>query len=872
LQQAKGWARRSTGRIVTAAAVAALTLAPVAVAPPAEAQTDAAAAPATQATRATDSVPGIPGLPTGVPPAATAAPPTLPEPGPAEWPFPSDFSQTEGTGLLDGGASLWTDFVYDDHGAGDNPSNQSSSSGLAPDHGDYTYPSGAGLDGNNADIFRAAVGYGRGASFWRIDWNTLPDPAIPIAEWTMTPSVTPADAGKGTTQWPAGAGLTTSTGIEYALVVTAAKAQLIDATTGTTLATYATRVDRPARSFIVEIPTSTLPVSGKWSVQLAAGLADRSSSTPRFTAVGASNGALPSGDGANVYNVTFRTYRQESSLVCPSTPLAAVVVAGLQAGLGASSTTAGVPTAECGNFWMENDQANTLTGTLPDVSKYSLAVDWSQLRSKASVPAPQVRGYSNRWYVTPLDLSSYGAGVRAADSATYTGPTYLGRIQPYAVYVPTTYDFTHPSPTPLTWVLHSLGANLNQYGTVAPSQLAEVCQDRNTICATTEGFSEGEWYYAEAEVDFWDVWHQLALAYDLDPDATTISGYSMGGWASYKLAEEYPDLFAQAEALEGPVICGERVYGSVQAFAGGTQCTSDGNSTPLLGNLRWIPYVLTCGGVDELVPVTGCHTQASDMMADGLRVNEFLYPAEDHIVFSVQNDFAPPDAALGPKAIDRKADPGQFSFTWYPDLDSGAQGIDGAGQAGRIGPSSDYWLSGLAGRNTAPGQTATVKADSAAIPDPAITTAQSTSAQPLPDPTPYIEHTQSWSLGTPPPPQPALSLDLANIAAATLDTVAAGLGCAAVTVQTDGPTALTLAHLAPGRPVTVGSSSQAVESGTSVVHLDPGTTIVNLCSYRAAVAPSVPESPVAAGLVAGGLGVAGLLVYRRRRTRPAPLG
>ena len=154
--------------------------------------------------------------------------------------------------------------------------------------------------------------------------------------------------------------------------------------------------------------------------------------------------------------------------------------------------------------------------------------------------------------MTPLDL---GQGVKEAEEVnTYTGPTYLGRVQPYSVYVPTTYN---PSkPTPLTWILHSLGVNYNQYGALAPSQLQEECQDRNSICATTEGFSDGQWYYEAAQVDFWDVWHQLADAYNLDPDATVMSGYSMGGFASYKLALEYPDLFAQSMPLEGPVICG----------------------------------------------------------------------------------------------------------------------------------------------------------------------------------------------------------------------------------------------------------------------------------------------------------------------------
>ena len=48
-----------------------------------------------------------------------------------------------------------------------------------------------------------------------------------------------------------------------------------------------------------------------------------------------------------------------------------------------------------------------------------------------------------------------------------------------------------------------------------------------------------------------------------------MSGYSMGGFASYKLALEYPDLFAQAMPLEGPVICGTRVTPPIESPAGG---------------------------------------------------------------------------------------------------------------------------------------------------------------------------------------------------------------------------------------------------------------------------------------------------------------
>jgi hypothetical protein len=50
-----------------------------------------------------------------------------------------------------------------------------------------------------------------------------------------------------------------------------------------------------------------------------------------------------------------------------------------------------------------------------------------------------------------------------------------------------------------------------------------------------------------------------------------------------------------------------------------------------------------------------------------------LYPAEDHLVFATQNDFAPATSQLG--HMERVHNPGSFTFSWYPDLDSPSLGI-----------------------------------------------------------------------------------------------------------------------------------------------------------------------------------------------------
>lgn len=777
------------------------------------------------------SVAGVPGLPSGVPPAATTPPVTPPEPSYGEWPFPNDFSATEGTGLTDGGASLWTDYLYDDYGGADQPQKSGGYSGLAPSHGSFSYPNG--VEGDASDIFRAAVGLTRSDTWWRVDWATLPDPSKPIAEWTLTPPEAPAT----TTVWPAGAGISTSSGIEYALVVTSTRADLIDAATGKVLGRFTPTVVRGPNSFIVEIPRSLLAVSGRWKLQLASGLADPTAApVPAFAPVGVADGGLAG--GANVYNITFRRAQtQEAAQVCPDYPFDPGVARRLEQGLSAPGhSAAGVPTVECANNWMENAQANALRGVSPDVSKFALTVDWNLLARRGRVAAPQLHGYVNRWYTTPLDLSSYGVGINPP-SGSYTQPTFLGRYQPYAVEIPPSYNYARPSPTPLTWILHSLDANLNQYGGVDPTQVLQECDQRGSICATTEGFSEGQWYYAEAEVDFWDVWRQLADTYQLDPDATTITGYSMGGWGSYKLAEEYPGVFGQAMPLEGPVICGLRVYGGVESKAGGTQCSSDGDSTALLANLKWIPYVMTCGLADELVPYPGCNANADALRAmtpTPYRVDEFT-ETEDHLVYPTQNDFTQPDARLARPAADRVLHPGQFTYVFYPDLDSGPGGIDGAGPAGRIGPTGAYWISGLTGRDRAPGVLAKVVAYSAGRPDPTITATGTTSAG-APGPTAYVERDETWTTGPAPEAAPRASLQLTDVATATFDAPGAGLRCAVLEISTDGPTTMTLTGLRPGSEVTDNGASAAKVSspGSATLSVATGTSELGFCAQNPA--------------------------------------
>ncbi|MDQ1402768.1 MAG: hypothetical protein QOG03_1084, partial [Actinomycetota bacterium] len=511
------------------------------------------------------------GLPANVPAAAHVAEPTLASP--AGWPFGEAAPRTSGTGRVSHGASFWTDFLYDDHGAAGRPV-AFPVAGLASSKGTFIYASPEAHN-NGADIFRTGVGRDGTDTYWRVDWTTLTstDPAVfsPIAEWAID---TDADPATGASTWPGAAGVR-SPGIDQAIVVSGGWAWVVDPATGAatdvTSIGGSVAIDTTAKSFVVRLPASALALGSTSTVRLASGVADATGRA--FAPVDSDHGSLP--NQPPVYNVGFRSIADE-------------------------------PSSQ--NYWMENTQGQDLASG--DVEAFSSTIDWGALDASRAggteQPEPQPSGYSNRWYVSSLDL---GDGVVADDSSSGGAgdlkPNFLGPLQPYAVYVPTDYA-SATAPVPLTWILHSLSEQHNQYGAINPKFIQQACEQRHSICATTLGRGPDGWYYDEAEVDFWQVWSQLASTYALDPERTVISGYSMGGWATYHLGLNHPDLFAHAAALAGPPTCGIRAYGPVRG-SGGSQtgrCAVDPDTKPLIGNARSLPYFMADGAADELVPVT----------------------------------------------------------------------------------------------------------------------------------------------------------------------------------------------------------------------------------------------------------------------------
>lgn len=685
----------------------------------------------------------VDGMPEGAPPAARRPEQKLPVP--ADWPFGEEFPRTCGAGRVAGGALFWTDFLYDDHGATGIPIGDLKIQ--APPRGTYVYPAGPAAR-NGADIFRVGIGLTETHTWWRVDWNTLVDASVPIALFTLD-----TDPGRSAPeQWPAGAGVR-SAGIDMALLVSGSGATLIDLTTHAVTPVQHS-VDTTSRTFLAQVPRSVLEPAGNWAVRLVAGLANDAGDG--FADVPAEHGALPG--QPNVYNVAFRTNEQEPPHL---------------------------------NFWSDAAQAAALTSG--DVSKFAVSVRWDRLAAGTTEPEPVITGPSTRWYVSSVEL---GQGI-AADDILSTKPQFLGRVQPYSICLPSSFK---PGQTlPLTLLLHSLALGQSQFAAIDPRLLHEVCEGRDSVVVTPLARGPSTWYFGTGELDVWEVWARVAEQLGTDPNRTVISGYSMGGYAAYKLGLTYPQVFSQAVVLAGPPACGVRLLPDVDIPADldpDSPCAREGDTWKLLVNARWLPYVIAHGLVDELVPFASAAEQVLELDRLGYRHRFTVYPLEDHIAWVFQDKFEDPIAHM--KTDLRQADPGHITYAWYPQLVDDDLGI---------GPHQVWWVSGLtadAAVTARRGAIAEVDARSYARPDPAHTATHHRGVILNFDPTPGLYSELDWRVGSPVGPLPYLTLRLTGVATLTLDVQRAGLAAlpaSTITVATDAPAQLTLSGLHAGADV-----------------------------------------------------------------------
>ena len=716
--------------------------------PAVDAVADTVATPATTPTAALGAVPS------GAPPAAFGEEPVLPV-NPA-WIFAEGAPRTSGTGRYAHGAFYWTDFIYDASGA--KGVNVPVYRVGTPTGGSLHYPDDS-MAGNGADIFRVGIGLDSGSTYWRVDWQTLLDTTVPIAAFGIDYKT------GGSDEWPGITGLR-SPGID-AVIFLSSQGALVDFKDGNGPQPYGEiRLDLPSRSFVATLPRALFGITDQstWTVYLAAGIHNGSGG---FLDDNAGFRKLPT--QPPVFNMAFRDYADEPAL---------------------------------NNFWFDDTQSIALnTG---DVSAFALQLDWGRMGE--TEPEPLLTGYSNRWYVSSLAGAQLGdgsfpAGVNRGENPT-NDPQYFDRVQPYGIYVPQNYRADSANPALFTWLLHSLTQNHNQYSATVPNFMDAACERlRQSICATTLGRGGAGYYRGGAEVDFWEVWRDVARHFTIDSERTISAGYSMGAIGTINLMIKYPEV-----------------------FAGGVVLAGDNSTLPLIENLKWNGYYHAHGTFDQLVPFPDARATVDAVRNNGFRYVFDHYVVEDHLVWTLKDEAysAYEEAAkwmVGwlEETGSRKQNPGNFVYRWNPDEINAEFGI---------GPQGAWWLDNIRAVDNV--NDARIELDSQGRPEAEYTVEQLSPALVLPNqltPSPAIREEQRWQFGSIASPGGAVSVKLTNVSALRLDLARAGVATRAdkrVQLSTTHPVKLTLRGLAEGTRARAGSVSAAVTNGEVELALPAG--------------------------------------------------
>ena len=684
------------------------------------------------------------------------------------WKAPSIL--VSGTTAYRDGEFLYQDYLYDDHGANSGQRDQNDPRGQAAGtssdlfsqpNGTYTYPANAAYAMNAADLVEFRVKPSADYTAFRITLNTMKDARLY--------GITIAIGGTPGVELPMPNGANTTAPADMFLTIHGTSGKLTNAATQADLGTVQVKVDGDRRQIEADVPHAAWNPTGK-TVRLAAGVGLWDNENDKYlipqqdadATHGGGAGSLPAPSA--FYNVAFRT---GEATPAPNDPMNTASPAWWRDRAQGSALAAG----SIGDFGVNVDFAKLAAGTDDD--------------SKVPKDGPMDRILASHFE------TEQGLNYELCASAEKCTGEYRGRLQPYAIYIP------KKAPPPvgygMTLLMHSLSANYNQYLTTQnQSQFGE--RGPGSIVITPEARGPDSWYYDAGAADVFEVWADVASRYKLDPEYTVATGYSMGGYGTYKLAAQYPDLFAKGQPTVGPPGLG--IWVPPAEPTGGT----GSNTNRMLASLRNVPFLIWNAVQDELVPYPGPVQQAQTFDDLGYRyIFDSFAPAE-HLTLAIHDQFQPAADFLGSTKVNRN--PAHVTYVRNPTMDfPGVKTV--ADHA--------YWLSDVRlrdGSGDAPLGTIDVRSRGFGVGDPVPGATQHGGGALAPGTLGSIEFTeQSKAWGAVPSESTldVLVIDAKNVAAVTVDPARARVDCdAGLDVKTDGPLTVTLAGC--GRKAVVGGS------------------------------------------------------------------
>ena len=515
------------------------------------------------------------------------------------------------------GALIYRDYVYDDYGADTGEILTASTANLSPTAGDERYEAG---EANTADLVRLTLRIAGSRLRVAGELNTLYRADSTVLAIAID---TDGDAATGGGTWGG-----------------------LDVSSAGWDVFAAFDLGNPKTNMISgSIP---VPAGSTWRVQAATAVASTGS----------------------VMNVAFRGVNEKARFNTGAAQLE-------------SPATVGA--------WFEDDQAAALAGG--DISAFGYEVKVADLRRRVTRPAPpegaglHERVYTSRATLPPGEgiaedgVPGRGNGNSEAPLGFEQAYHYLGKYQPYGIYLPHT-----PGPWGMQMVFHGTSANLTSLIN-QPGMQEEFGEKLDRVLVVPEVRGPDGYAADISELDVLEVMADVERTYRIDTSRVFSSGYSQGGYMAYRFSMLFPDRFAGTVSWVG--FTGNAMNGMPEPVHSAATYTAGavGNMIDFVGNVRWSPTIMLASGEDYLVHVTSTLAMNRAFAASESPYTWYLYPAGEHLTYALMDDFS--QEASDTKDLRLVKNPPRVTFRTATFLDSPKYGIrhDRA-----------YWVSQIRGR------------------------------------------------------------------------------------------------------------------------------------------------------------------------------
>jgi predicted esterase len=258
---------------------------------------------------------------------------------------------------------------------------------------------------------------------------------------------------------------------------------------------------------------------------------------------------------------------------------------------------------------LKAEKKDDLTLAIPAVEYAASMIEMANT-GRLSVERADVKGAIGS-ASTALDIIEKGADPlreRRGDIHWAYRSAVDGAVQPFRFYIPTNYD--SKKRWPMIVALHGMGGDENSFfAGYDNGVIRRAAEERGYIVVCPKGRGPYSMYMASAERDVIDVINEMKRDFSIDDDRVYLMGHSMGGYGSWSIAGNNPELFAAIAPISG----------------GGTPF-----SRPKLKAISHVPWIVVHGDNDPTVPVEESRKMVKAGKELGAEINYIEVPGGNH--------------------------------------------------------------------------------------------------------------------------------------------------------------------------------------------------------------------------------------------------